>query len=171
MHLISDNSTPGGFRIEGPFQALNGVDVTLSLGFTATSLSGESFRQAGATLLAASVYGVRPGEENAAGSVVRLTEIVSARETEARGSFDIFLDANGSDNAADRIFLDPGEFGTSVRVSQRIELTSVQSDGGSIAALSIYVSGFGVVPAPATLVLMIISAPAVLGRMRRKRGL
>ncbi len=169
VRLITDGAIPDGFRVEGPFQVLNGVGLNITLDFTATSLTGEGFQWAGMTLGAASAFGVLPGPGDEGGALVRLTETVTPFENGGQRSLETFLDASGAGVNVARVSLNPDVFGSSIRVSQAIELTSVANEGGSTAVLSVYTPGFGVVPEPATLVLMLAAAPAALGCLRRKR--
>lgn len=169
VRLITDGAVPDGFRVEGPFQVLNGVGLNITLGFTATSVTGAEFQWAGMTLAAASAFGFLSGPGDEGGALVRLAETITPFENGGQRGLETFLDASGAGVNMARVSLDPDVFGSSIRVSQAIELTSVANEGGSVAVLSVYTPGFGVVPEPMTLVLMLAAAPAALGCLRRRR--
>jgi|GEM_PF-4010459 len=169
IRVVTDEAAADGFRLEGPLQVHNGVDMSITLDFKATSLTGLGFNRAAMTLLAPTAFDPAFDQRGEDDTSVLLAETVMPLHGGSQRRFETYLHADGSGVKTAWVELDPKTFGSSIRVSQEISLNSTADGTGSVAGLSSYKPGFSVVPEPMTLVLMLVAAPAVGLRWRHRR--
>ncbi len=170
VRVLPTAAATGGFMLEGPFQALNGVNLAGTLSFTARTVEGLGFDRAWLRLGTPSAYGFSASRSQPSeAAFVSLVETLRAIEGEAQHRLTTMHDATGDGSVFVSSPLNPDLFGSELRISQDLEMQSVRGQGPSVSILSSYIFGLTVVPEPGTALLLLAAGGLCLTRLRRRR--
>jgi hypothetical protein len=166
INIITDETVPQGFKVQGPFQAFNGRDFDVLFGFDATvTAEGGFFTDASLEMIASTAVGVSM-DDPLVGSSISILEEIDSPGGENTDMLVWDTAVAGGDVLEDSTAL--LGFGRTISVLKDIGLITISPELAgepTAAAMSLFTQNFANIPEPATwALLMAVPALAVVRR-------
>lgn len=162
VNVVTDASVPQGFKVQGVFQAFDGVTANALFGFEADLVqAGRVFSEAELALMLADTVGVQSGV-----SIVELVTTPLSADYEMFAVFDTPVSGVHYNSAP------LAGFGDSITVLKAINVSAGPGGNppGTFASISLFSQNFLHVPEPASLLLLLGCGLVLARRRQRTRG-